>query len=220
MARSYDHLLFDLDGTISDPIDGIGRSINYALEHYGYATLPREAHSPWIGPPLFHSFRAYTGRDDETHLQELVAKYRERYADVGYAENTLYPGMAEALQALAYTGVPMAVCTSKRADFAQRILELFGIAQHFRFVDGGDIHIEKWEQMAKLRERGIVTERALMIGDREFDMIAAHRNGLSAAGVLWGYGSREELTAHEPAHLLAVTTELHALVPLCEGSRI
>ncbi|MEC5384801.1 HAD hydrolase-like protein [Uliginosibacterium sp. H3] len=219
MKQHYDFLLFDLDGTISDPIEGIGRSINYALEHYGYAPLLRDAQSPWIGPPLFHSFRAYTGRDDEAHLHELVAKYRERYADVGYAENTIYPGIAEALQALADTGVPMAVCTSKRADFAQRILELFGIARHFSFVDGGDIHIEKWEQMAKLRERGIVTEHALMIGDREFDMLAAHRNGLSAAGVLWGYGSREELAAHAPAHLLAATAELHALVPLCEGSR-
>ena len=204
----YDFILFDLDGTLSDPIEGIGRSIDYALSHYGYAPLDPAERAVWIGPPLIQSFRRHTGRTDETHLTDLLAKYRERYADVGYAENTIYPGIADALQTLADTGVPMAVCTSKRADFAQRILELFGIAQHFRFVDGGDIHIEKWEQMEKLRAHGVVTEASLMIGDREFDMIAAHRNGLSAAGVLWGYGSREELTAHAPAHILDTPMDL------------
>ncbi|MFT3735336.1 MAG: HAD hydrolase-like protein [Rhodocyclaceae bacterium] len=207
----YDFILFDLDGTISDPIEGIGRSINHALEHFGYAPLDRAAQVPWIGPPLFHSFKAHTGVDDETHIKALIAKYRERYGDIGYAENTIYPGIAEAVTALAAAGIPLGLCTSKRADFAERILELFGLRQHFQFVDGGDIHIEKWEQMAKLRERGVVSERSLMIGDREFDMIAAHRNGLSAAGVLWGYGSREELRAHAPKHLLTHTSELFTL---------
>ncbi|GAB4061551.1 HAD family hydrolase [Uliginosibacterium sediminicola] len=215
MTCPYDFILFDLDGTLSDPIDGIGRSINYALEHFAYAPLDHAQQAICIGPPLYHSFARITGSTDEAHLTALIDKYRERYGSVGYAENQLYPGIAEALQALSAQGVPMAVCTSKRADFAERILDMFGIAEHFRFVDGGDIHLEKWQQIERLRARGIVTEASLMVGDRDVDMIAAQRNGLSAAGVLWGYGSRAELSAFAPEHLFSAASELvQLLAPL------
>lgn len=210
---AHDLILFDLDGTLSDPLEGIGRSINHALQHFGYETLALDALAPCVGPRLVESFGRLTGSANGAHLEELVVKYRERYADVGYAENRLYPGIAEALQTLADAGVTMGLCTSKRADFAERILDLFGISQHFQFVDGGDLHIEKWEQIARLRQRGAVGAGSMMVGDREFDMVAAHRNGLAAAGVLWGYGSREELLNHAPAHLLDATHQLSSLRP-------
>lgn len=215
---NYDYLLFDLDGTLSDPILGIGQSINYALQAFGYAPIDREEQARCIGPKLYTSFKRLTGREDEAHLVALVEKYRERYSDVGYAENTLYPGIAEALDALAASGVRMGLCTSKRADYAERILALFGIDHHFAFVDGGDIHIEKWQQIGRLLEQGQVSGRGLMIGDRDIDMIAAQRNGLAACGVLWGYGSHEELAPYAPAHLFEKPAQLAGL-PVPRGAQ-
>jgi len=205
---AHDFVLFDLDGTLSDPQLGIGRSINFALERYGFAPLPGDEVSRWIGPPLDESFRTITGRDDDATVHGLVAAYRERYGDVGYAENRLYDGIPQALAALTDAGLPLGLCTSKRRDFAEKILALFGLDQHFRFVDGGEIGVHKWQQIAALRERGVVGARAVMVGDRAVDLIAAHRNGLMGAGVLWGHGSREELQAESPRYLLDSPAEL------------
>ncbi|HJV68359.1 HAD hydrolase-like protein [Ideonella sp.] len=204
----HDFVLFDLDGTLSDPQLGIGRSINHALAHFGFAPLADAEVSRCIGPPLDESFRAITGRDDDATIHGLVAAYRERYGDIGYAENRLYDGIPEALAALAGAGLPLGVCTSKRRDFAEKILSLFGLEQHFRFVDGGEIGVHKWQQIAALRERGVVGPRAVMVGDRAVDLVAAHRNGLDGAGVLWGHGSRDELQAESPRYLLDAPAEL------------
>ena len=138
----------------------------------------------------------------------LVAKYRERYAEVGYSENILYPGIAEALDSLGRAGMPMAVCTSKRVDFAEQILEMFGLRHHFRFVSGGEIGTHKWQQMAALLSQNRVTPSSVMVGDRAVDMVAAHRNGLTAAAVLWGYGSPAELHAQSPRYCFAAPGDL------------
>ena len=198
----HDFILFDLDGTLSDPQLGIGRSINFALERHGFSPLAPGAVSRYIGPPLDESFRVITGRDDDSTIHALVAAYRERYGDVGYAENQLYAGIPEALTALAEAGLPLGLCTSKRRDFACKILALFQLDHLFRFVDGGEIGVHKWQQIAALRVAGQVGEASLMVGDRAVDVIAAHRNGLAAAGVLWGHGSRDELQAEAPRYLL------------------
>ena len=139
MANSPDLLLFDLDGTLSDPLEGIGRSINYALEHFGFAPLTMAELAAYVGPPLDQTFRTLTGASVESDVLALVAKYRERYADVGYSENVLYPGIPEALSQLETAGVSMGICTSKRVDFAEKILRMFGLRAHFRFVNGGEI---------------------------------------------------------------------------------
>src|SRR5262249_31487704 len=120
-------LIFDLDGTLSDPAVGIGRSINFALTELGYAPIDERDVSTYIGPPLDVSFRAITGAEAPDVIERLVAKYRERYTAVGYAENVLYPGIPEALRALCAAGQVLGVCTSKRIDYAERILELFGL---------------------------------------------------------------------------------------------
>jgi phosphoglycolate phosphatase len=204
-------LIFDLDGTISDPAVGIARSFNYALEHFGHRPISEASVSPWIGPPLDHSFRLLTGVSAPEHIAQLVAKYRERYAEVGYSENVLYAGIPEALASLAGAGIELALCTSKRIDFAEAILGMFGLRQYFVAVSGGDIGIQKQQQLAALLAQGAVTTSALMIGDRAVDVESAHANRLEAVGVLWGHGAEEELLAAKPSRLLRQPCELLAL---------
>ena len=207
-------LIFDLDGTLSDPSVGIGRSLNHALQHYGHAPIPAKDVPQYIGPPLDHAFRSRVAEVSPEHVLELVGKYRERYAEVGFAENVLYPGIPEALYALDSAGIPLGLCTSKRADFAESILELFGLRDYFRFVSGGDIGIRKSEQLATLLRDGAIAGSATMIGDRSIDILAARENGLKSVAVLWGHGSREELADALPDAFLESPHELLALADI------
>jgi phosphoglycolate phosphatase len=211
MEAIHDVVLFDLDGTLSDPLVGIGRSINYALAHFGYAEIPLSELAVHVGPPLDQAFSSITGLSLPSALAGFVAKYRERYGEVGYAENVLYPGIPEAVHSLASAGVTLGLCTSKRADFAEKILELFGLRSYFSFVSGGEIGTHKWQQIRALLETGAITQSTVMVGDRAVDITAAHRNGLQAAGVLWGHGSREELEAEQPRYLFKTPDELLCL---------
>ncbi len=208
----HEFVLFDLDGTLSDPLVGFARSVNYALSHMGYAPLEMSQLATYIGPPLDSTFRAVTGEDSPAQTKEFVIKYRERYAEVGYSENTLYPGIEKALSHLRESGIPLGVCTSKRRDFAERILDMFGLRSHFRFVDGGEIGVQKWQQIEALLARKGIPPSTVMVGDRSVDLIAAHRNHLPAAGVLWGHGSRAELEAEAPRYLLSLPNEIQTLV--------
>ena len=159
-----DGVMFDLDGTLSDPLVGIGRSINYALSSLGYEPLELAQLAVHVGPPLDHAFRAVTGEQSPARAQAFVAKYRERYAEVGYSENALYPGIREALADLRETGLFLGVCTSKRVDFAEQILEMFGLRSLFRFVSGGEIGTEKWQQIESLLRKGSIGSSTVMVG--------------------------------------------------------
>jgi phosphoglycolate phosphatase len=106
----------------------------------------------------------------------------------------------------------LGVCTSKRVDAAEKILDLFGLSAYFSFVSGGEIGRHKWQQLQELLANGVITQSAVMVGDRSVDITAAHRNGLQAAGVLWGHGSREELEGERPRYLFASPEELLHLV--------
>jgi phosphoglycolate phosphatase len=198
---AYEFLVFDLDGTLSDPKEGILHATNFALAAYGYAPVQSDAVDAYIGPPLDFAFKQITGSKDEAHIGAVIAKYREAYARTGYAENRLYPGIASLLEILSQENVKLGVCTSKRVDFAESILKLHRIRHYFTFVDGGDVGIPKYRQLHKLIKKGVLSEKAVMIGDRDIDLVAARRNGLASAGVLWGYGSRLELTRENPTHL-------------------
>ncbi|MBB5192936.1 phosphoglycolate phosphatase [Silvimonas terrae] len=196
-----DFILFDLDGTLSDPLEGIANCMNHALVHFGYPARSQSELSRYVGPPIDINFAKETGSKDPAHIAALIERYRERYAIYGHLENRLYGEVPAMLAGLAEEGIPMAVCTSKRRDFAEKILVHFDLQDYFQFVDGGDIGVQKWQQIAAMRAANKVPENTLMVGDRGVDMIAAHRNGLTAAGVLWGYGSLDELAAHKPRFL-------------------
>ena len=208
-------LIFDLDGTLSDPVVGIGRSLNYALEAFGYRSLSAPEVSRYVGPPLDWAFRQIVPGASHDTVLAMVAKYRERYSDVGYAENALYPGIPDALAGLSSNGVQMGVCTSKRTEFAERILELFGLRQHFNFVNGGDVGVRKGDQLRALLDQGTIGPASTMIGDRGVDIEAARVNGLGAVGVLWGHGTKAELLRAAPDRLLESPMELPNL---CAGS--
>jgi len=209
---AHDLILFDLDGTLTDPVEGIERSINFALVEHDFPPLTLGRVAEFIGPPLDQTFRVITGITDAEQIGRFVAKYRERYADVGYAENVLYPGVREALSTLRANGAAMAVCTSKRVDFAEQILELFDLRRFFQFVNGGEVGVHKWQQIEGLRSDARVSDASVMIGDRAVDLVAARRNSLHSGGVLWGYGSYTELTDERPHYLFRSPSEWLELV--------
>jgi len=190
-------LLFDLDGTLTDNYAGIAASIRHALARLA-APEPTDAElRACVGPPLRGSFARLLATGDDAVVEQAVAHYRERFSDVGWKENVPYPGVAEALAALADDGTPMFLCTAKPETFARRIVEHFGFAPHFRGIYGADF-AGRFDDKATLMAHLLATERvapsgAVMIGDRHHDITAARANGTGAVGVLWGYGSREEL---------------------------
>ncbi|MEO8554102.1 MAG: HAD hydrolase-like protein [Kofleriaceae bacterium] len=200
MARS---LIFDLDGTLSDPFEGIARCYDHALAAHHYPLVPRDELAKLVGPPLDQCLRGLGVREDE--IADVIATYRVRYGAAGYAENRLYDGISAMLGAL---GGTLGLCTSKRADFAERILDLFGLRSRFAFVSGGDIGITKAQQLAALLAAGTIDRDAIMIGDRAVDLEAAHANGLASCGVLWGFGARAELEAAQPRYLVETPAEL------------
>ena len=189
-------LLFDLDGTLTDPREGITRSIAHALERMGLEPPPLDDLTFAIGPPLRGSFARLLGREDREAVELAVAHYRERFADVGLFENALYPGIVEALAALGH--VPLFVATSKPQVYAERIVRHFGLDAHFVAVHGCELdgtREDKRDLLAHLvAAHGIDPAHAVMIGDRGADMRAGLHHGMRTLGVLWGYGSEAELT--------------------------
>lgn len=204
----YETLIFDLDGTISDPFVGISRSINHALESLSYGAVDPERIRPMIGPPLTEIFEHFLGPLAENNMQELVDKYRERYASVGYAENRIYDDIPDIISQLSASGYRMGICTSKRADYAARIVEMFGLSSRFSFVDGGDVGVEKRQQIQSMVANGLSAGSAIMIGDRAVDILAGKSNGVASVGVLWGFGERPELEEAAPDYLLESPGEL------------
>ncbi len=205
-------VVFDLDGTLADPLDGFARSINHALRLHGLPQREPAALARYIGPPLIDSMQALAGGGTPELHAQLIAAYRQRYGERGFAENTLYAGIPEALDALQAAGCTLGVCTSKRADFAERILAHHGLRERFAFVSGGDIGVHKHQQLQALLATGAIGTHAVMVGDRAVDVTSAHRNGLQACGVRWGFADPGELQAAAPRYLAAAPDALVALL--------
>ena len=208
-----DYYIFDLDGTISDPKVGIARSINFALECHDFENKDEDEIGKLIGLPLDQMYAQLIDATEPSLVSSLVARYRERYAEIGYAENTLYEGMESSLEFLhSETASHLGICTTKPADMAQKILEMFDLDQLFEFVSGGDIGIEKHQQLEQLLHDDAISQNSLMIGDRFIDVRAARHNQLQSAAVLWGYGSRAELESEQPSYLLQSPPQIKELV--------
>ena len=208
---SYHSLIFDLDGTLTDPLTGIVRCMNYALSNHNYQPRSEREIKPYIGPPLEIALRELSGSEDEDHIKELVATYRERYGKFGYAENVVYNGIYELLDTLRSKGYRLGVCTSKFEQYAIKILQEFELDKYFEFVSGcGNYGMTKSDQLRELVDKDIVKQNSLMIGDRDIDLISARQTGLSSAGVLWGYGSSEELTKEKSVFIVETPAQLTA----------
>lgn len=195
MDKKY--MLFDLDGTLTDPQEGITNSVAYALEQYGIHVEDRSSLNKFIGPPLKDSFMEYYGFAED-RAEEAVWKYREYFNEDGIFENKVYPGIPQMLQRLNDQGKILIVATSKPTVYAKRILERFELSQYFADVQGSEMdgrRTKKEEVISYALEQNQITdnEQAVMIGDREHDIIGAKKCGLDSIGVLFGYGSREEL---------------------------
>lgn len=205
---AYQTLIFDLDGTLSDPFLGTFRCMNYALASCGLPGRTEQDIRNRIGPPLEETMALFSESDDESLIRELVDKYRERYGEFGYRENTLYPGTVAMLETLRSNNCRLAVCTSKLRSNAMKILDQFDLTPFFDFVSGPDYGQKKHQQLADLLTDGSIATASLMIGDRAVDLTAAHGNNLDAAGVLWGYGSLDELQGEQPAFIFESPEQL------------
>ncbi len=195
--KNYDILLFDLDGTLTDPGLGITNAVMYSLEKFGLPVPRRQELYKMIGPPLTWSYQTYFGFSEEKSV-EAVKYYREHYGTVGLLENEVYPGIGELLKALRAGGKTLCVATSKPEKYAGIILEHFGLAESFHYICGASFDGKigtKHEVIEYALERMGSPERSrvLMIGDREHDILGAKAAGLGSLGVLYGYGDRAEL---------------------------
>ena len=193
----FDYLFFDLDGTLTDPAQGITNSFIHALKYFGIEIPSYETLCTFIGPPLPETFKTQFGFDEQK-VAEGVKIYREYFATKGLLENSVYPGIPELLAGLKAAGKKLVVATSKPEEYSVRIIEYFGLAQYFENVCGSlmdESRSKKDEVIAYAIERNHISDKSkiLMIGDRKHDILGAKKIGLKSCGVLFGYGSREEL---------------------------
>ncbi len=192
----YSNYLFDLDGTLTDPGLGIKNSIRYALKQKGLPSLTEEELDAFIGPPLLDSFARYCHASPE-EAKALVVAYREYFSTKGLFENMVYDGIPDVLEALRARGARLFVATSKPEPYAKQILEHFDLAKYFTFIGGStmdETRTDKAEVIAYvLSHTGIDPSESVMVGDRIYDIRGGATCGLSTVGVLYGYGSREEL---------------------------
>jgi len=206
------NILFDLDGTLTDPKEGITKSVAYALDYFGIHVENTDSLINFIGPPLWESFKIFYGFDDEK-ANEAVAKYRERFCDIGLYENNVYEGIADMLDNLKKDGFRLAVATSKPWIYAEKIVKHFKLGSYFEMIAGSEMdgtRVKKNEVIAyALESLGMNVEETIMVGDRKHDIEGAKLNNMRNVGVLFGYGSREEFEATEANYVVESVDELY-----------
>ena len=205
------YLLFDLDGTLTDPMVGITSSVQYALEKFGIHVRYLKELIPFIGPPLAESFQKFYGFSKED-AEKAIQYYREYYTPKGIFENEVYEGIPEMLAHLTEAGFTLLVATSKPTVFARKVLKHFGIEDYFSFVGGSELdgsRTKKAEVISYiLKTCGIEAKEAIMIGDRRHDIEGGKACGLESVGVLYGYGTEQELTEAGADHIIRTVAEL------------
>ena len=194
----YKAILFDLDGTLTESGEGITKSVQYALEKIGKPESDLEKLKVFVGPPLLDQFMKYADLDEET-ARKAVEYYRERYADTGIFENQVYPGVENMLNILKNKGYRLAVASSKPEYFVKKVLDHFHLTDYFEVIVGSEMNGARTgkaevieETLRRLGLSGHAGE-AVMIGDREHDVLGAAACGMKCVGVTYGYGSEEDL---------------------------
>ena len=209
------HIYFDLDGTLTDPYEGITRCILYALDELGFPHPDDDYLYSCIGPPLWDTFPELVG---EELTRKAVALYRERFVDIGWKENKPYEGIHDALDSVASAGHTLFVATAKPHMHAARIIEHFGMGDYIHNVYGSELdgtRATKTDLLKFAVEKNPGPATRVMIGDRRHDLAGAIANDIEPVGVTWGYGSIEELEAagataiaHSPAELIEIVARL------------
>ncbi len=194
------YYLFDLDGTLTDSKEGIVKGFAHALKHFDVIVEDLEDLNKCVGPPLGTSFKNFYNFD-ETQIEHAITKYREYYMDKGMLENAVYEGIEEVLEMLKNNGKTLFVATSKTEVYAKQIVEHFGLSKYFTEVVGSEFdgsRAKKVDIIKYILEKHNITDlsEVVMIGDRKYDIIGANEvceRGIASIGVLYGYGSLEEL---------------------------
>lgn len=210
------YILLDLDGTVTNPAEGITKCFEYALNHFGIEVESRAELEQFIGPPLRKSFMDGFGFDEEK-AELAVAKYRERFIPTGMFENVVYEGMEQALKTLKDAGKVLIVATSKPEHMAKKILAHFGLDVYFDDICGSCDDASRNEKDEVIRyalEKQGITELSdvLMVGDRKFDVIGAAKCGLKCMGVLYGFGDREELETAGAAYIAETVEDMARII--------
>ncbi|WP_205738625.1 HAD family hydrolase [Halomonas heilongjiangensis] len=212
-------ILLDLDGTLTDPKEGIIGCIRHALSALGHAVPDDLALERYIGPPLQASFAEML--PDRADVPRALHAYRERFSEIGMFENAVYPGIPVALEALQQRGAQLYVVTSKPWVFARQIIDHFNLGTYFTDIYGSELDGTRSDKASLiahvLRESHLRPETAIMVGDRSHDAIGARRNGVVAVGVLWGYGSEAELRGAGVSRVLECPGELGCLLSDQDG---
>lgn len=220
----FNYILFDLDGTLTDPKLGITSSVQYALRALGIEEPSLDKLEPFIGPPLADSFREFYGLDEE-QIETAIAKYRERFNDRGIYENEIYPGIAEMLAALKASGKKLSIASSKPTRFVERILDYFDIRTYFDVIIGSNMDgtRSKKEEVVEEALRQMLPSgmtpaekkaAVAMVGDRRFDIEGAREHGITSVGVSFGYAPEGEL---EQAGADYIVDTVNALLEVLNG---
>ena len=214
MNKKY--IFFDLDGTLTDPQEGITKSVQHALKSYGIIVEDRSQLNKFIGPPLDWSFEEFYGFSHEQAV-EAVGRYREHFGVKGKFENEVYEGIPKLLGKLKEAGKILIVATSKPTYYSKQILEHFDLAKYFSDVQGSEMNGERTDKAEviayAMKQNHIVDpDEIIMVGDREHDMIGARKNGIQPVGVLYGYGTREELEKSGAAFIAQSVEDLERIL--------
>lgn len=208
--KKYKYILFDLDGTLDDPFEGITKSVVHAMKKFG-VECEQEALKCFIGPPLTDSFMNVFGLDEDT-AKLAVEYYREYYRPTGIFEVEIYKGIPELLSKLKAAGYELVLATSKPIVFADKILEKFGLKQYFDATFGSELdgtRVKKDEVIAYAFETYPMDKsEAIMVGDRLHDVEGAHKNGIPCIGVTFGYGDRDEHISCGAEYIVDSVSEL------------
>lgn len=214
----FRYVLFDLDGTLTDPKEGITKSVQFALNQQGIREPDIDKLEPFIGPPLKDSFMEYYGMTQEQAIM-AITDYRKRFEPIGIFENEVYPGIPELLRELKEAGMLLAVASSKPEVYVKRILEHFQLEEYFDVVVGSNLdgtRVDKEEVVEEALRRLQASSPDIqmnkitcaMVGDRKFDVQGARAHGLTAVGVAYGYAGKGELEAAEAEYIARTVDEL------------